>query len=155
MLSKKTLMIGTVLMSMGVAVPAYAGSANATDASGTIKTDDAMKSDANKLGDKIAAQYEEAKDFTFEQKEDFLAWVDEKSDQLGDQYDDVSARVKDDSEDAVDELAEAWDSATDELSDAMASAKYASADTWEDVKRDTLNALENAQKAISDSQSAE
>ncbi|MDG4718479.1 MULTISPECIES: hypothetical protein [Thalassospira] len=155
MLSKNMLMIGTVLMTMGVAVPAYAGSGSATDTSGTMTTDDAVKSDANKLGDKIATQYEKAKDFTFEQKEDFLAWVNEKSDQLGDQYDDVSARVQDDSEDAVDELAEAWDSASDELSNAMSSAKDASADTWEDVKRDTLDALESAQKAISGDQAAE
>ena len=155
MLSKNMLMIGTILVSVGVAAPAYAGSSSATDTSGTMATDDAMKSDANKLGDKVAAQYEKAKDFTFEQKEDFLAWVGEKSDQLGDQYDDVSARVKSDSEEAVDELAEAWDSASDELSDAMASAKDASADTWEDVKKDTLNALESAQKAISGSGSAE
>lgn len=155
MLSKNMLMIGTVLMSVSVAAPVYAGSTSTTDASGTMATDDAMKKDADKLGDKIAAQYEEAKDFTFEQKEDFLAWVDEKSDQLGDQYEDVSARVKTDSEEAVDELAEAWDSASDELSDALADARDASADTWDDVKTNTVNALEDAQKAISDTQSAE
>lgn len=152
MLSKNVLKIGTVLMSVGLVAPAYAGS---SDTSGTMATDDAMKSDTDKLGDKIATQYNEAKEFTFEQKEDFLAWVDEKSDQLGDQYDDVSARVKQDSAEAVDELAEAWDSASDDLSDAMADAKDASADTWEDVKVNTLNALEDAQKAISDGQSAE
>ena len=155
MLSKNMLMIGTVLMTMGVAVPAYAGSSSASDTSGAMATDDAVKSDANKLGDKIATQYEKAKDFTFEQKEDFLAWVNEKSDQLGNQYDDVSARVKGDSADAVDKLANAWDSASEELSDAMSSAKDASADTWEDVKRDTLDALESAQKAVSGNQPAE
>ncbi|MBC06005.1 hypothetical protein [Thalassospira sp.] len=152
MLNKTMLMIGTVLMSVSVMTPAYAGSASSDD---TMKTDDALKSDANELGNEIAAQYEDAKDFTFEQKEDFLAWVDTKTDQLGEQYDDVSARVADDSEEAVDELAEAWDSASDELSDALENAKDASAETWEDVKANTVNALEDAQKAISDSQTAE
>ncbi|NIY77695.1 hypothetical protein HED22_18740 [Thalassospira sp. HF15] len=151
MLNKNMLMIGTVLMSVSVMAPAYAGS----DASNTMATDDAVESDVNKLGNEIAAQYEEAKDFTFEQKEDFLAWVDNKSEQLGDQYDDVSAQVENDSEEAVEELAAAWDSASDELSDALEDAKEASADTWEDVKANTVSALEDAQKAISDKQSAE
>lgn len=151
MLNKNMLMIGTVLMSVSVMAPAYAGSAD----SDTMATDDAVQADMNKLGDEIAAQYEEAKDFTFEQKEDFLAWVDAKSKQLGEQYDEVSANVKDNSEDAVDEMAEAWDSASDELNDALADAKDASADTWEDVKASTVNALEDAQKAISDGQKAE
>ena len=151
MLNKNMLMIGTVLMSVSVMAPAYAGS----DSSDTMATDDAVKSDVNELGNEIAAQYEEAKDFTFEQKEDVLAWVDAKSKQLGEQYDEVSAEVKDDSEDAVEEMAEAWDSASDELSDALENAKDASADTWEDVKANTVNALEDAQKAISDTQTAE
>jgi gas vesicle protein len=137
MLNKNMLLIGTVLMSVSVMAPAHAGS------------------DANKMSDEITAQYEEAKEFTFEQKEDFLAWVDTKTDQLGEQYEDVSVQVKDDSEEAVEELAEAWDSVSDELSEALENAKDASADTWEDVKANTVNALENAQKAISDGQGAE
>lgn len=155
MLSKKMLMIGTVVVSMVGVAPAYAGSATSTDASGTMATDDAMKSDADKMGDKIALQYEEAKDFTFEQKEDFLAWVDEKSSQLGEKYDEVSARVGSDSEEAVEDLASAWNQASDELSMAFDNAKDASADTWEDVKANTVNALEDAQKAISDEETAE
>ncbi|WP_033069256.1 hypothetical protein [Thalassospira australica] len=152
MLSKNMLMIGTVLMSVSVMAPAYAGSASDAD---TMKTDDAMKADAKELRKDLAAQYEEAEDFTYDQKEDFFDWVNAKAEQLGDQYDDVSAQVKNDSEEAVDELAEAWDHASDELSDALDNAQDASADTWEEVKTDTVNALEDAQKAISDSQSAE
>ncbi len=151
MLSKNMLMVGTVLMSVSVVSPAYAES----DASNTMATDDAVESDVNKLGNEIAAQYEEAKDFTFEQKEDFLTWVDNKSEQLGEQYNDVSAEVEKDSEEAVEELAEAWDSASDELSNALEDAKDASADTWEDVKANTVSALEGAQKAISGNQTAE
>tara|TARA_E500000318_G_C3507281_1_gene190845 strand:+ start:468 stop:935 length:468 start_codon:yes stop_codon:yes gene_type:complete len=155
MLSKKMLMIGTVVVSMVGVAPAYAGSSTATDTTGTMATDDAMKSDADKMGDEIAHQYEEAKDFTFEQKEDFLAWVDEKSSQLGEKYDEVSARVGSDSEEAVEDLASAWNQASDELSMAFDNAKDASADTWEDVKANTVNALEDAQKAISDEETAE
>ncbi|MBX2831779.1 MAG: histidinol dehydrogenase [Rhodospirillales bacterium] len=155
MLSKNMLMVSTVVMSMAGIVPAYAGSTSAADTSGTMATDDAMKSDANKLGDEIAVQYEEAKDFTFEQKEDFLAWVDEKSSQLGEKYDEVSERVGSDGEEAVEELAEAWDHASDELSSAFDNAKDASADTWEDVKANTVEALEDAKKTISDGKAAE
>ncbi len=155
MFSKTALMVGTIMMSAAVAGPVYAGSTTANDQANTMATDDAVKSDANKMGDEVAAQYEDAKNFTFEQKEEFLAWVNEKSDQLGDKYDEVSTQVKEDSEDAFDDLSSAWNGATDELGDAVDDAQDASADTWEDVKKNTLSALENAQKAISDSQSAE
>lgn len=152
MLNKNMLMVGTVLMSVSVMAPAYAGSASDAD---TMKTDDAMKSDAQELRKDLAAQYEEAENFTYDQKEDFFDWVDAKAEQLGEQYDDVAAEVERDSEDAVDELAEAWDSASDELSEALADAQDASAETWEDVKANTIEALEDAQQAISDRHAAE
>ena len=95
MFSKTALMVGTI-MSVAVAGPVYAGSNAATDQADTMATDDAMKSDVNKMGDEVANEYENAKDFTYEEKDEFLAWVEEKSEQLGDQYDEVSASVKQD-----------------------------------------------------------
>jgi len=41
------------------------------------------------------------------------------------------------------------------LGNALEDAKDASADTWEDVKANTVSALEGAQKAISGNQTAE
>tara|TARA_A100000171_G_scaffold5394_1_gene4371 strand:+ start:155 stop:691 length:537 start_codon:yes stop_codon:yes gene_type:complete len=154
MFSKTALMVGTI-MSVAVAGPVYAGSTASTDQADTMATDDALKSDVNKMGDEVANEYENAKDFTYEEKDEFLAWVEEKSDQLGDQYDEVSASVKQDSEEAVDELAEAWDGASAELGEAFEDAKEASAESWEEVKQNTMTALEDAQNALSDDQTVE
>lgn len=154
MFSKTALMVGTV-MTFAVAGPVYAGSTTTADQTNTMATDDAVKSDANKMGDKVAAQYEEAKDFTFEQKEDFLAWVNEKSSELGSNYEDVSEQVKQDSSEAYEDLANAWDGATNELGEAVDDVQDASSDTWENVKKNTVMALENAQEALSDGQATE
>ena len=155
MLSKTVLMAGTIMMSVAVAAPAYADAQKSSDQAGSMATDDAMKSDAEKMGDKAGAEYEKAKDFTYEEKNEFLAWVEEKSNQLGEKYDEVSARVSDDSEDAVDELAEAWDGAKENLNEAYEDSKDASAETWETVKPKTLEALDNAEQALSDDHATE
>lgn len=155
MLSKTVLMAGTILMSFAVAAPVYANADKNTEQTGTMATDDAMKADAEKMGDKAAAEYDQAKEFTYEQKNEFLAWVEEKSNQLGEKYDEVSANVSDDSEDAVDELAEAWDGAKVNLSEAYEDTKDASAETWENVKANTLEALDNAEQALSDDHTTE
>jgi len=146
MLSKTVLMAGTIMMSVAVAAPAYADAQKGSDQAGSMATDDAMKSDAEKMGDKAKAEYENAKDFTYEEKNEFLAWVEEKSNQLGEKYDEVSARVSDDSEDAVDELAEAWDGAKENLNEAYEEKT---------VKAKTLEALDNAEQALSDDHATE
>ncbi|UKV15261.1 hypothetical protein L6172_02910 [Thalassospiraceae bacterium SW-3-3] len=155
MLNKTVLMAGTIMMSVAVTAPAYADASKSSDQTGTMATDDAMKSDANKMADKAEAGYEDAKDFTYEQKNEFLAWVEEKSNQLGEKYDEVSANVSEESEDAVDELAEAWDGASENLNEAYEETKDASADTWETMKAKTLEALNNAEQALSDDHATE
>ncbi len=155
MLSKTVLMAGTIMMSVAVAAPAYADAQKSPDQTGTMATDDAMKSDAEKMGDKAGAEYEQAKEFTYEEKNEFLAWVEEKSNQLGEKYDEVSARVSDDSEEAVDDLSSTWDGASENLNEAYENAKDASAETWETVKTNTLEALDNAEQALSDDHATE
>ena len=49
MLSKTVLMAGTIMMSVAVAAPAYADAQKSPDQTGTMATDDAMKSDAEKM----------------------------------------------------------------------------------------------------------
>ncbi|WP_404425032.1 hypothetical protein [Thalassospira australica] len=155
MLSKTVLMAGTIMMSVAVAAPAYADAQKSPDQAGSMATDDAMKSDAEKMGDKAGAEYEQAKEFTYEEKNEFLAWVEEKSNQLGEKYDEVSTRVGNDSEDAVDDLSSAWDSASENLSSAYENTKDASAETWDTVKANTLEALDNAEQALSDDHATE
>lgn len=155
MLNKTVLMAGTIMMSVAVTAPAYADASKSPDQTGTMATDDAMKSDAGKLADKAAAGYEDAKDFTYEQKNEFLAWVEKKSNQLGEKYEEVSANVSEESKDAVDELAQAWDGASENLNEAYEETKEATADTWETMKAQTLEALNNAEQALSDDHATE
>ncbi|WP_339862586.1 hypothetical protein [Thalassospira alkalitolerans] len=155
MLNKTVLMAGTIMMSVAMTAPAYADGQTNPDQTGTMATDDAMKSDAKKMGNKAAEKYDEAKEYTYEQKNEFLAWVEKKSDQLGEKYDEMSAQVNEDSEDAVDELSNAWDGASENLSEAFEDAQDASADTWENVKASTLEAINNAEKALSDDHATE
>ena len=55
----------------------------------------------------------------------------------------------------MDELAEAWDGASENLNEAYEETKDASADTWETMKAKTLEALNNAEQALSDDHATE
>ncbi|MDP2699612.1 MAG: hypothetical protein Q8O73_15985 [Thalassospira sp.] len=150
MLYKTVLMAGTVVMSLAVAVPAYADSH-----SGTMQTDDAIKSDAKKAGNAAEREYEEAKEYGFEQKDDFSAWVEEKTAALGRKYDEVSAAAAEQSDETADDLAEAWAATKASVSESLDDVQDSSAETWENVKAGTVKALQDAERALSDDPAAQ
>ncbi|WP_246833020.1 hypothetical protein [Thalassospira sp. MCCC 1A01428] len=149
MLGKAMLMAGTIMVSSAVMIPAYADSAD------TMKTDDAVKADATEMKNDAKNEYEDAKEYSYEQKEDFMDWAKSKSDALGEKYDEMKDSAADNSDDAMDAVADAWEDAKDSISEAMDDVQDASADTWEDVKAETIAALNKAQNALDDEPDAQ
>jgi gas vesicle protein len=149
MLGKTMLMAGTIMVSSAVVLPAYADSAN------TMKTDDAVKADAAEMKNDAKNEYQDAKKYSYEQKEDFMDWARSKSEALGEKYDEMKKSAADNSEDAMDTVSNTWEDAKDSLGQAMTDVQDASSETWEDVKAETIDALNKAQNALDDKPDAQ
>ncbi|OKH88872.1 hypothetical protein [Thalassospira sp. TSL5-1] len=146
MLAKAMLMAGTIMVSSAVMLPAYADS---------MKTDDAIEHDATKMKNDAENQYEDAKEFTYDKKSEFMEWAQKQSDALGEKYDEMKESASDKGDSAWDTVSDAWNDAKENLSEAMDDVQESSAETWEDVKAETVEALNKAQKALDDKPDAQ
>lgn len=146
MLAKAMLMAGTIMVSSAVVLPAYADS---------MKTDDAIEHDATEMKQDAQNKYEEAKDFTYDKKSEFMEWAQKQSDALGEQYDEMKESASDKGDSTWDAVKDAWNDAKENLSAAMDDVQESSAETWEDVKAETVDALNEAQKALDDKPDAQ